>query len=148
MNRKGDVATGLYYMFAIILGIIAIVIAVNAVSGIDNAETQAFEIANSLSLQINAMSSIKSGSIMIGFERKIDLEIEKRRDGYHVIVTPYTKSLSQESQEYEETKGDSQESFILSYPENRDLRVVFTGINEICILKKSDMDIAEVMEKC
>ncbi len=161
---KGDIPVALYYTFVIVAGIFAVIIATRVISGEIAPETQALETATRIALNINALSSTDSGQATLEFERKIDLELHKKdrvlrtvartllpyfidkyidKRGWYVVVTPYTKSYSYQTGQYEETKGDSEAVFILSYPEKLDLppeETVFIGINKTCIIKEPDKE--------
>jgi hypothetical protein len=141
---KGDIPAGLFYVFALVLGLIATVFISSLFTGSTSAESDAFLTSTRLSLNINSLSSIERGYVKLLSDRKFDIEIEKRNNGYYASVTPYTREFSSPVQTIDEEKGEPHSTFIFSYPNNIDFRKTFNGVTDICI-KKDEGKYPEVL---
>lgn len=155
----------LYVVFAIVFGILLVVVVTRVISGLASPETEAFALANRIALHINALSGLEEGRAVVESERKFDFEIQKKggffrtvgqnlpeflkkyidKPGYYAVVTPYTMEYSQEKGEYVETKGESHAEFILSYTQDININPVIEGSNKVCVVKEAGKQYAEVM---
>lgn len=175
-SLKSDVKISLYYVFSIILIIVAIVFVSRAVGGTQSIDAESFRLAHSISSNIDALSAVESGKVIIDSEKVFDVEIMKydsilrsiaiailpqslenyvKKNGYYVVVT-----LRQEYKPDEGTKNivniepkktertAKSVAFITSYPESLEKEVSFKGLERVCIVKEADKRVAEVKSKC
>lgn len=147
---------------AIIISIIAVTVTLKFMNVAQSSDVRSENLANTIALYINSLSSMESGSVDIELENKYDIEIEDKdgilrkithailpsflekyidRPGYYVVVTPYRDG----------EKGDSKAVFILVYSEREgDFQKPnpLVGVTEVCIVKELGKELAEVRATC
>ena len=72
---RGEITGMILVVAIVVLGLLALIIVPNVVTGLGSAEAQAFETAARIALHINALSSMDRGLVELEFGRDYDIEI-------------------------------------------------------------------------